>query len=573
MIDLNSIWQSISNYLIDNKLSQYLVANKDLVRIFLTVSGVSIPSSIGLIWWYRNQKRQHRFPPATPSPFAIIPPDGDVLSVVFPRSKKDPLADAAISYQRRCPNREISVRQELIQQLENSKWLLIEGRTGLGKTREAGELAQVFSKEGWTVLWLKSAEWVDKPTTEHLNELNTNRKLLFLLDDLNQRMYFGSQRLSVRAQNSPLEPLKEPLQIRLLRTLEGYEQFCGNAEMKVIATARNEKQSDTADELSAWDKLAKDKYPQFWQRFQVYQLPEPEDEAISQLLLATIPNTNIQAEEKDYLPIARQNDSTFRNVVENLVRLRNRKIALTPDNYRDTLRANWDERYQQAVQRYPVADYIYDAVDLLRQLEVSLTKEIVQPTALIILGNQFWQLRQRYQVKQALNYLIDAEQILTPRDGQIEARDKTIEPQKYLPKLAELFSGLSEENLDLLSLYNLALNLYQYKYYEEALACVDKLINYLPQSSEISFVWLFRGNVLYDLKRYKEALDSYDQALELKPDKDEPWYNRGNVLYDLKRYKEALDSYDQALELKPDKDEPWYNRGIVLGNLKRYKEA
>ncbi|MEM7593833.1 MAG: tetratricopeptide repeat protein, partial [Cyanobacteria bacterium P01_A01_bin.83] len=295
--------------------------------------------------------------------------------------------------------------------------------------------------------------------------------------------------------------------------------------------------------------------------------------AISQLLLATIPNTNIQAEEKDYLPIARQNDRTFRNVVENLVRLRNRQLALTPDKYQDTLRANWDQRYQQAVQRDPVAAYIYDAVDLLRQLEISLTEEIVRSTALLILGNQFWQLRQRYRVKHALNYLIDAEQILSPRDGQIEARDKTIEPQQYLPKLAAQVLKLTEENLDLFSLYNLAFNLYQYQYYKAALACADKLISYLPQSPQTSFVLLLRGTVLWNLKYYERSLKSFDQALELNSDYYEPWYNRGNVLSDLGRYEEALYSYDQALELNSNYYEAWNNRGNVLSDLGRYEEA
>ena len=563
MVDPQAILQSISDYLVDNKVSKYLVANKDLVRILLTIGGLSFSSGIGYIWWYRNQKRKRKFPTATPSPFAIIRPHSDVLSVVFPGNKQDPLADASIRYQRRCPTKQISVCQELIQQLNESNWLLIEGRTGLGKTREAGELAQFFNREGWTVLWLKLGEWVDEPTREHLTELNTNRKLLFLLDDLNQRMYFGSQRKSVRAENSPLEPLSEPLQTRLLRTLKAYEQFCDEGEIKVIATARNERQSDTFGQPSAWDKLEKNKYPQFWNRFTVYELPEPEDEAISQLLRETIPDTGISASEENYLPIARQNDRTFRNVVENLVRLRNRELPLTPNNYRDTLKANWSKKYQDAVKRYPVAAYIYDAVDLLEQLEISLTTEIVKPTALLILGSQPWQLWRRYSIDKALNYLIDAEQILKPRDGQIEARERIIEPKKYLKRLTKLVLGLTEKKLDLFSLYSLALNLDQYKYYQEALACLNKLINYLPQSPEISFFWLLRGIVLRKLKRYEEALHSFDKALKFKPDYDQAWYNRGIVLGNLNRYKEALESYDKALEFKPDNDEAWYNKACL----------
>jgi Flp pilus assembly protein TadD len=42
--------------------------------------------------------------------------------------------------------------------------------------------------------------------------------------------------------------------------------------------------------------------------------------------------------------------------------------------------------------------------------------------------------------------------------------------------------------------------------------------------------------------------------MELKPDNDQACYDRGVVLDDLKRYKEALDSYNQALKLNPDKE-------------------
>lgn len=322
--------------------------------------------------------------------------------------------------------------------------------------------------------------------------------------------------------------------------------------MKVVATARNERHSDIPGKPSAWDQLEKDKYPRFWNRFTVYELPEPEDEAIAQLLRNTIPDTGISAQEENYLPIARQNDCTFRNVVENLVRLRNRELPLTPNNYQDTLKANWDKRYRDAVKRYPVAISIYDAVDLLQQLEISLTEEIVKPTALQILGSQPWQLWQRYSINKALDYLIDAEQILTPRDEQIEARERTIEPQKYLKRLTKLVLKLSEKQLDLASLYNLASNLYKYNYNREALACLNKLIDYLPPSPEISFVWNNRGNVLGNLNRYQEALQSYDQALELKPDYDQAWYLKA-LVYSLQNNVDlAIENLTRAIKLNPE---------------------
>ncbi len=547
MVSHQDVWQTISKLLVDNK---------DLVRILLAFAGSSVTISglIRFIWWYRNQQRQRKFPPPIPSPFEIIRPNSDVLSIVFPDDKlNDPLANASIRYQDRCPTRQISVLQELIQKLRESDWLLIEGRTGLGKTREAGELAQFFNNEGWTVLWLKLGKWVDEPTLEHLGELNNNRKLLFLLDDLNQRMSFASTReKNPQAETLPLAPITEPLQNLLLRSLITYERFCNEGEMKVVATARNERFSDIPGQPSAWDKLEKDKYPQFWNRFTVYELPAPEDEAISQLLRDTIPETGIHANKENYLSIARQNDGTFRNVVENLVRLHNLKLPLTPNNYRDTLKENWSKRYQDAVKRYSIAVHLYDAVDLLQQLGISLTRAVVEPTALLIMNSQPWQLWHRYSIGKVLDYLIDAELILTPRDGQIEARERTVELNKKCVRgLSKLVLGLTEKQPESMldSLYNLAFNLNNYSYYHEALACLEKIIDYLSDSHKIYFVWINRGVVLEKLNRYEDALQSYDKALKLKPDNDQDWYNKACV-YSLQNSVDlAVENLAQAINL------------------------
>jgi len=108
------------------------------------------------------------------------------------------------------------------------------------------------------------------------------------------------------------------------------------------------------------------------------------------------------------------------------------------------------------------------------------------------------------------------------------------------------------------------------KRYDEALECLDKAI-------EIDFnyarAWANKGYVLDILKRYHEALASLDRAIEL--DANDQWALalRGDVLYKLKRYEEALVSYDRAIELDANYQSAWVLRGEVLDNLKRYDEA
>ena len=112
--------------------------------------------------------------------------------------------------------------------------------------------------------------------------------------------------------------------------------------------------------------------------------------------------------------------------------------------------------------------------------------------------------------------------------------------------------------------------LYELKRYEEAVASCKKAVALDPNSAK---AWSSQAYVLDNLKRYEEALASYDKAVALDPNFDFAWANRGNVLNNLKRYEEALESYDKAIALDPNYAWAWANRGYVLNNLKRYEEA
>jgi tetratricopeptide (TPR) repeat protein len=72
-----------------------------------------------------------------------------------------------------------------------------------------------------------------------------------------------------------------------------------------------------------------------------------------------------------------------------------------------------------------------------------------------------------------------------------------------------------------------------------------------------------RGKELQRLKRLREALDSYNRAIALRPDLAEAINNRGNVLYSLGRFVEAVASYDKAIALKPDCAHQLTNRGTA----------
>jgi tetratricopeptide (TPR) repeat protein len=61
-----------------------------------------------------------------------------------------------------------------------------------------------------------------------------------------------------------------------------------------------------------------------------------------------------------------------------------------------------------------------------------------------------------------------------------------------------------------------------------------------------------RGNVLQELRRFEEALASYDRAVAVRPDYVQAHANRGDILNGLERFEEALASYDRAVAIHPD---------------------
>ena len=85
--------------------------------------------------------------------------------------------------------------------------------------------------------------------------------------------------------------------------------------------------------------------------------------------------------------------------------------------------------------------------------------------------------------------------------------------------------------------------------------------------------WNDKGNSLFLLGRYQEALDAYGKALSIDPDRVNVSCNVGNMLGRLGRYQEALNTYDKALSIDPGSVCAWAGKGDILGNLGRNKDA
>jgi tetratricopeptide (TPR) repeat protein len=83
---------------------------------------------------------------------------------------------------------------------------------------------------------------------------------------------------------------------------------------------------------------------------------------------------------------------------------------------------------------------------------------------------------------------------------------------------------------------------------------------------EHSIAWYFLGNALLNAKKFPEALESFDRAVQLKPDFAEAWNNLG-VTSMLTRKGSPADVFEKAIVLNPRYAEAWNNLGVSLKEI------
>ena len=105
---------------------------------------------------------------------------------------------------------------------------------------------------------------------------------------------------------------------------------------------------------------------------------------------------------------------------------------------------------------------------------------------------------------------------------------------------------------------------YQRGDYAAAIAQIDLA---LTINADVADAHLNRGNALKKLKRFDEALESYDRAAALKPGDPGILNSRGSVLRELMRFSDALVDFDAAIALKPDFSEAFNNRANTYKDL------
>ena len=143
-----------------------------------------------------------------------------------------------------------------------------------------------------------------------------------------------------------------------------------------------------------------------------------------------------------------------------------------------------------------------------------------------------------------------------------EVLSKFPKNKKAIPEYQKLKLGITsstseppqEQVQKLISLYN-------QQQFEAVLSKVEPMTGLFPKAIVLFNI---QGACNSALQRHDSAIDSYKQALKIKPDYADAYNNMGIALKDKGDLEAAIDSYKQALKIKPDYADAYNNMGNAL---------
>ncbi len=463
-------------------------------------------------------------------------------------------------------------------------------------------LAKALCDEGATVLVLPHEAWLDVPK-EYPDGLPV-KNLLFFIDNLN--FHCSKQALTPLAEKVHFAP-QPTFQQRLQQTLDWFEQACGEREIRVVATACNE-----ADE---WAKLQYNEEDPLWSRFTLFELPPPEDEAVTALLADLTDTLDIACDPSEFPAMAACNDQTMANVITNL-RLAASRGHLTLDDYRPTLEGGYEECYLRAQTLGPAVEPIYDALEVMQDIGIVPHRHLVIPLATRLWGGNFFQrLGRRYHIARTLDQLLTRKilparnSVVAPRDGQLEGRGRKLDRPFPLDILSKIIIDASRRRRDPLteSLQALALHARSTDNSRVAVRAATRLLQVTPgdplalllradcqlalNAPNLSLAdadmvlasdaaphlltegHCVRGRALAQMDRNSEALAELSTVLEREPEHLSAYLNRATVLVRLDRPHSALRDLNKAISAQDNWAEALYARAAVRHKLGHYRAA
>ena len=135
-------------------------------------------------------------------------------------------------------------------------------------------------------------------------------------------------------------------------------------------------------------------------------------------------------------------------------------------------------------------------------------------------------------------------------------------------KKCSLLISKVNPNYDLHNIY--AVILFQLKRYDDAISQWQKAIKLKP---DYHFGYNNLGNAFLLKNDLNQALLNYEEAIKINPNYFEAIYNKANIFLKLKDFSNALRYYDKVLSLKHDYISAHQGKAIVYKKIEKFDEA
>jgi tetratricopeptide (TPR) repeat protein len=551
----------------------------------------TVISIIVNIWYGRYQRRQwelekerdvkEKISERPNFPFEAVTPEQ--LPGKFPTL---PLADQVIGYLHRLPPEEQEAMQRL---LDNATRLLIYGRTGLGKTREAIASVQrlaAHKREPITVLLPKPP--LTLPPFTWPPDLPT-RTIVLLLDRVEENWGFAAREGRKRMEALAAGDLRGWLP-QAVAHLE--ERFRGS-DFRVIATVRD-------DPIELWERI--EPCNPFWRDFTVYRLPDWEESRREELCKRTADWQEIgEVEEEARQLIVQKCDGTPASIITFLKGYRGaERLSLDDAREFDGRYPNdWERIWREKIAPYPAARHLFAALSILNQAKVTPYKYLAVRLAARLWDERFaWQREPEVEGRYGLKWV---ESWVAEEDGILKCPEAYLEGKGDLGANATLLTdvliaasrkrGHAAELVDSLLAFSYTLGA-ELADYGNVLRVCDRAIEILSPLREVEEIKPYlagafnnRGLAYADKAELVEerderlsllelAIADYSEAIGIKPDDEAAFNNRGNAYADKSELVEereerlsllelAIADYSEAIGIKPDDEAAFYNRGLA----------
>jgi tetratricopeptide (TPR) repeat protein len=120
------------------------------------------------------------------------------------------------------------------------------------------------------------------------------------------------------------------------------------------------------------------------------------------------------------------------------------------------------------------------------------------------------------------------------------------------------------------ALFSGGLSSYKIGQYSDAVDFFNQVLQIEPNNVTAQFL---KGSSLYEAGNYIYAHESFKQVLQIDLNNTNVLYYNGLSLYNLERYNEAIAAFNRVLAIEPTNKDTLLYKGLSLYNLERYNEA